>query len=141
MAKLQPETSVFQAELLAIDEAINWKIEHNVVCNIWSDSMSSLLGIKSLITLIIVQTLLSQYPYITINRVKAHNGHFGNEKFEQLAKRPTIEETAFNLQKTISFLKKILTQLYFDSWQREWKKEQIAVTLTTSYRKVALIPR
>ncbi|GBM17613.1 hypothetical protein AVEN_80905-1 [Araneus ventricosus] len=94
MAK--PENSVFQAEPLAIHEAIIWAIEQNVVCKIWSNSMSSLLAIKSLKT---VQALLSQYPNITIYWIKAHNGHLGNEKADLLAKRATIKGTAFNLKK------------------------------------------
>ncbi|GBN65252.1 hypothetical protein AVEN_35475-1 [Araneus ventricosus] len=104
MAKLQPENSVFKAELLAIHEAIIWAIERNVVCNIWSDSMSSLLAIKSLRTTNktakTVQTLLSQYPNITVYYINAHNGHLGNEKTDQLVSRATIEGTTFNLQKS-----------------------------------------
>ncbi|GBM85036.1 hypothetical protein AVEN_248968-1 [Araneus ventricosus] len=108
-----------QADLLAIHEDIIWAIEQNVVCNIWSDSMSSLLAIKSLKTTNktakTVQTLLSQHPNITTNWTKAHSGHLGNEKADHLAKRVTIEGTAFNLQKPISFLKKTLTQLFLAS--------------------------
>ncbi|GBM68991.1 hypothetical protein AVEN_158814-1 [Araneus ventricosus] len=66
MAKLQPENNEFQAGFLAIHEAIIWGIEQNAVCNIWSDSISSLLAIKSLKTTKktakTVQTLLSQHP-------------------------------------------------------------------------------
>ncbi|GBL75026.1 hypothetical protein AVEN_243818-1 [Araneus ventricosus] len=108
MVKLQPVYSVFQANLLAIHEAIIWAIEQNVVCNIWSDSMYCLLAIKSLKTTNkttkTAQTLFSQHPNITINCIKTLNGHLGNEKADQLAKRATIEGTAFNLQKPISFL-------------------------------------
>ncbi|GBL74795.1 hypothetical protein AVEN_243651-1 [Araneus ventricosus] len=43
MDKLQPENSVFMAELLAIHEAIIFAIEQNVVRNIWNDDMFSLL--------------------------------------------------------------------------------------------------
>ncbi|GBN29192.1 hypothetical protein AVEN_113970-1 [Araneus ventricosus] len=115
MAKLQPDNSALQAEFLAISEAIIWAIEQNVVCNIWGDSMSILLAIKSLKTTNqtakTVQTLLSQHRNITINWIKAHNGNLGNEKADQLAKIATIEGTAFNIQKTMSFLMKTLTQL------------------------------
>ncbi|GBO00148.1 hypothetical protein AVEN_96990-1 [Araneus ventricosus] len=93
MAKIQPENSVFQVELLAIYEAIIWATEQNVVCNIWSDSMSSLLAMKSLKTTNktakTAHTLLSQHPNITINWIKA--GHLGNEKADKLAKKDTIE--------------------------------------------------
>ncbi|GBM88237.1 hypothetical protein AVEN_146373-1 [Araneus ventricosus] len=84
MAKLQPENRGFQAELLAIHESIIWENQQTVVCNIWSDSISSLLATKSLKTTNktakTVQTLLFQHPNIRINWIKAHNGHLGNKK-------------------------------------------------------------
>ncbi|GBM45629.1 hypothetical protein AVEN_204759-1 [Araneus ventricosus] len=123
MAKLQPQNSVFQAELLAIHEAIIWAIEQTVVCNIWSYTISSLLALKSLKTINkTVRTLLSHHRNITINWIKVHSRHLGNEKADQLSKRSTLEGTAFNLRKPISFLKKTLTQLSLESWQRQWEE-------------------
>ncbi|GBM14758.1 hypothetical protein AVEN_72025-1 [Araneus ventricosus] len=91
MDKLQLENRVFQAELLAIHEAVIWVIQQNVVCNIWSDSMSRPLAIKSLKstnkTAKILQCLLTQHPNITTNCIKAHNGHLGNKTADRLAKR------------------------------------------------------
>ncbi|GBM00663.1 hypothetical protein AVEN_118014-1 [Araneus ventricosus] len=145
MANLQPENSVFQAELLVKHEAIIWAMEQNELFNVWSDSMARLLAIKSLKTTNktakAIQTLLSQNPNITINWIISHNGCLGNEKSDQLAKRATIQGTAFNLQKTIAFLKKTLTQLSMESWQREW--EEIATSRHTFdvLPKVALISR
>ncbi|GBN81720.1 hypothetical protein AVEN_158266-1 [Araneus ventricosus] len=145
MVKFQPENSLFQAELLAIYDAIIWAIEQNVVCNIWSDSMPSLLVIKSLKTTNktakTVQTLLSQYPNITIYWNKAHNGHLGNEKAYQSAKRATIEETALNLHKLVSFLKKTLEQFSLGSWNREWEEGTTSRHTFGVLPKVALISR
>ncbi|GBL81900.1 hypothetical protein AVEN_50497-1 [Araneus ventricosus] len=97
--QLQIENSLFQTELTVIHEAIIWAIKQNRVCNIWRDSMSNLLAMNSIKTnnktAKGVQTLLSQHPNITINWIKAHNGHLGNEYSDQLAKRATIEGTAF----------------------------------------------
>ncbi|GBM63746.1 hypothetical protein AVEN_275773-1 [Araneus ventricosus] len=88
--------------------------------------MSILLAIKSLKTTNqtakTVQTLLSQHRNITINWIKAHNGHLGNEKADQLAKRDTIGGTSFSLQKSVIFLKKTLTQLSLEPRQREMEE-------------------
>ncbi|GBM40490.1 hypothetical protein AVEN_28644-1 [Araneus ventricosus] len=97
-----------------------------MVCSICSDNMSSLLDIKSLKTIDKIakkiQTLLFQHRKIIIDWIKAHNGHLGNEKTDQLVKRATIEGTAFNIQKPISFLKKTLIQFSLEFWQREREK-------------------
>ncbi|GBM09247.1 hypothetical protein AVEN_59227-1 [Araneus ventricosus] len=107
--------------------------------------MSILFAIKSLKTTNktakTVQTLLSQHPNITINWIKAQNGHLGNEKTGQLAKRAAIEGTAFNLQKPVSFLKKTLTQLSLESWQREWEEGTTSRHTFDVLPKVALISK
>ncbi|GBN97752.1 hypothetical protein AVEN_115829-1 [Araneus ventricosus] len=103
MAKLQPENSVFQAELLEIHETIICAIAQNVI--------------------------------------KAHKGHLGNEKADQLEKRATIEGTAFNLQKPASFLKKALVQLSLEIWQREWEEGTTSCHTYDVLPKVALISR
>ncbi|GBM30133.1 hypothetical protein AVEN_78526-1 [Araneus ventricosus] len=107
--------------------------------------MSSFLALKSLKTTNktakTVQTLLSQFPNITINWIKAHNGHLGNENPDKVAKRATIEGTAFNLQKPVSFLKKTLTQLSLESWQREWEEGTTSRHTFDVSPTVALISR
>ncbi|GBM91561.1 hypothetical protein AVEN_205547-1 [Araneus ventricosus] len=104
MAKLQPENTAFQAELLAIHEAIIWAIEQNVVCNTWRDSKSSLLAIKSLKTINgtakTAPTLLFQHPKIIINWIKVGNGGLGNEKADKSAKRSYDRRNCFQSTKT-----------------------------------------
>ncbi|GBM80922.1 hypothetical protein AVEN_243216-1 [Araneus ventricosus] len=46
-----------------------------------------------------------------------------------------MEGTAFNLQKQISFLKKTLTQLSLETWQREWEEG------TTSRHTFDVLPK
>ncbi|GBL78315.1 hypothetical protein AVEN_42848-1 [Araneus ventricosus] len=107
--------------------------------------MSSLLAIKSLKTsnktAKTVQTLLSQFPNITINWIKAHDSHLGNEKANKLAKRATIEGTAFNLHRPVSLLKKTLAQLSLESWQREWEEGTTSRYTSDVLPMVALISR
>ncbi|GBM09768.1 hypothetical protein AVEN_196554-1, partial [Araneus ventricosus] len=61
-----------------------------------------------------------------------------NEKADHLAKRATIGGTGFNLQKPVSFLKKTLTQLSPEYWQREREEEKTGRYTFDVLPKVAL---
>ncbi|GBL91697.1 hypothetical protein AVEN_71347-1 [Araneus ventricosus] len=92
-AKLSSHNAVFQAETLAIKEAINWTNSKGIPTSIWSDSESALRAIssfKSSNSLIqeTQQTLL-QNPSMQLNWIKAHIGFLGNEAADNLAKQAT----------------------------------------------------
>ncbi|GBL91804.1 hypothetical protein AVEN_172733-1 [Araneus ventricosus] len=58
MAQLRPFNTVFQAELLAMQEACLWARKTNQQVKVWSDSESSLHSIASIDT----KSLIAQEP-------------------------------------------------------------------------------
>ncbi|GBN24451.1 hypothetical protein AVEN_124403-1 [Araneus ventricosus] len=86
-----------------------------------------------------VQNLLSQHRNITINWIKAQNCHLGNKQADQLAKRATMEGTAFNPQNPIISFKK--THLSLESWQIEWEEGKTSRPTCDVLPKVALISK
>ncbi|GBL72607.1 hypothetical protein AVEN_127869-1 [Araneus ventricosus] len=111
-AKLSPHNSVFQVEILAIKEAINWASSKGISVSIWSDSESALRAIssfKSSNPLIEgTQQDLLQNPSMQLNWIKAHVGFLGNEAADNLAKQATKEGTHLHFQAPKYHLKKCL---------------------------------
>ncbi|GBM22999.1 hypothetical protein AVEN_226536-1 [Araneus ventricosus] len=93
MAKLSPHNTFFQAENLAIKEAINWANSKGISTSIWSDSESALRAnssCKNSNSLIQeTQQDLLQNPSMQLKWIKAHVG---------LAKKATKEGTHLHLQ-------------------------------------------
>ncbi|GBN75773.1 hypothetical protein AVEN_259212-1 [Araneus ventricosus] len=123
-AKLSPHNTVFQAETLAIKEAINWTNPKGISTSIWSDSESALRAIssfKSSSPLIQkTQQAFLQNPSMQLNWIKAHVGFLGNEVADNLAKQATKEGTHLHLQAPKRHLKKILMNLSLNKWQQDW---------------------
>ncbi|GBM25378.1 hypothetical protein AVEN_12313-1 [Araneus ventricosus] len=106
-AKLIPHNTVFQAETLAIKEAIKSVNSKGISTSIWSDSKSALRTISSFkISNPLIQETqqaLLQNPSMQLNRIKAHVGFLGNEV---LAKKAAKEGTHLHLQAPKCHLKK-----------------------------------
>ncbi|GBM28085.1 hypothetical protein AVEN_66569-1 [Araneus ventricosus] len=101
-AKLNPHNTVFQAETVAITEAINWANSKGISTSIWSDSESALRAIssyKSSNPLIQeTQQALLHNLSMQLNWIKAHIGFLGNEAADNLVKQATKEGTHLHLQ-------------------------------------------
>ncbi|GBO18413.1 hypothetical protein AVEN_215836-1 [Araneus ventricosus] len=95
MAQLSPFNTVFQAELLAIQEACLWVSKTNQQIKVWSDSKSSLHSIASIDTKSPIaqqtQEILLKSTNIKLGWIKAHVGYSGNEAADVLAKKATQE--------------------------------------------------
>ncbi|GBO28785.1 hypothetical protein AVEN_245223-1 [Araneus ventricosus] len=95
MAQLSPFNTVFQAELLPIQEACLLASKTNQHIKVWSDSESSLHSIASIDTKspIVQQTqeILLKSTNIKLGWIKAHVGYSGNEAADVLAKKATQE--------------------------------------------------
>ncbi|GBM55193.1 hypothetical protein AVEN_182145-1 [Araneus ventricosus] len=111
-AKLSPHNTVFQAETLAIEEAINWANSKGISTSIWGDSESALRAISSFKSSnpLIQETeqALLQNSSMQLNWIKAHVGFLGNEAANNIAKQ---EETHLHLQAPKCHLKKMLLNL------------------------------
>ncbi|GBM37136.1 hypothetical protein AVEN_205580-1 [Araneus ventricosus] len=129
LGKLSQDNNIFQAELLAIHQAILHHINSKTQVKIWSDSLSSLQAIlnpTSPYPLVRdIQKQLQSKNNIYIGWVKAHIGHYGNETADELAKKAINEGTIINIKKPLSSLKKSLNQELLEKWQLEWNKGKV----------------
>ncbi|GBO13745.1 hypothetical protein AVEN_120128-1 [Araneus ventricosus] len=102
MAHLSPFNTVFQAELLAIQEARLWESKTNQQVNVWSDSLSSLHSIASIDTKSPIaqqtQEILLKSTNIKLEWIRAHFGYSGNEAAEVLAKKANRRESPHTSQ-------------------------------------------
>ncbi|GBM82217.1 hypothetical protein AVEN_265661-1, partial [Araneus ventricosus] len=89
LGKLSQDNNIFQAELLAIHQAILHHINSKTQVKIWSDSLSSLQAILNPTSphplVRDIQKQLQSKNNIYIGWVKAHIGHYGNETADELA--------------------------------------------------------
>ncbi|GBM95702.1 hypothetical protein AVEN_93190-1 [Araneus ventricosus] len=96
---LVPHNTVFQAETLAIKEAINWANSKEISTSSWSDSESALRAISSFKSSnSLIQQALLQNPSMQLNWIKAHVAFLGNEAADNLANQATEEGTQLHLQ-------------------------------------------
>lgn len=122
--------SIFQAECLAIQKAIQWSILNNLKeIYIFTDSISALLNLNNLYPKdnITCQTLLllSTNSNLKINLcwVKAHVNVEGNERADALAKLPLKYNLEINNPKILiplSYLNSYLNNNILNDWQHDW---------------------
>ena len=131
--KLNAACSVFQAELYAIDRALEWATQHlNTDLTIFSDSLSSLnaIGNRSnshqLVVSIHAKIMnLKQHHNISFIWVKAHAGVIGNEEADAAAKHATIIRTATVYNKfPLSHVKRIIRQECQSEWAFEYESAE-----------------
>ncbi|GBM88565.1 Putative protein in type-1 retrotransposable element R1DM [Araneus ventricosus] len=117
-SKLNPESTVFQAELYALQKAVQLATKNpNTKIIIFSDSKASIQAVsnprsRNKMAREIFASLLEN-PEIQLNWIKAHVGYQGNEKADQLAKEAadSISLPQF-LHLSKSHLKSQLTNIY-----------------------------
>ena len=122
------ENSVFQAELMAILQAIKWfKTTNYTSCLINSDSLSGLNALQDTqttdyLTQQILHQLHSTEKHIYFSWVRGHVGLHGNERADALAREAAINShsnflfTPFPL----SFIKRKLKLSLLSTWQQSW---------------------
>ncbi|GBN02556.1 hypothetical protein AVEN_89522-1 [Araneus ventricosus] len=125
-AQLHTDNNIFQAELLAINQAILFHQNKSNPSFIWTDSLSSLQAIQNPTSphplVQEIQNQLHSNKSIHIGWVRAHVGHLGNESADALAKDAIIHGTSFSLLKPLSHLKKLLNQELLTNWKKDWDK-------------------
>ncbi|GBM04867.1 hypothetical protein AVEN_252814-1 [Araneus ventricosus] len=136
MAQLSPFNTVFQAELLAIQEACLWASKTNQQIKVWSDSESSLHSIASIDTKSPIaqqtQEILLKLTNIKLEWIKAHAGYSGNEAADVLAKKATQEEIPTFIPAPRNHIKSLLQK---ESIQKNGTMEKQAGAFITFYQK------
>ncbi|XP_071036434.1 uncharacterized protein [Parasteatoda tepidariorum] len=115
--------SVFEAELMAIREAINYAAKQEEQTTIYTDSLSSLheLTDPTYKNTIVHDIKHAWRQSISLNLIKAHAGHAGNEEADQLAKEAVrldiIENTTWL---TPIQIKSIINNHIMARWKLDW---------------------
>jgi ribonuclease HI len=136
-AYLGTMTTVFQAEIFAIGQAAHYIILHKDILNrgiesidIITDSKAALLAIDSICTSskIVYDCMkaldkLQESVDVTIHWTKAHVGHIGNERADQLAKEGT-HKRSYQVEPILpvprSWIKKKINQYIHQEWTNRW---------------------
>ncbi|GBN75428.1 hypothetical protein AVEN_220547-1 [Araneus ventricosus] len=111
--KLNTFNSVFQAELAAIEFAVNWTVKEKVKVNIHTDSLSSISAINSANTRSefvnkVKSNIFKAKNMVGLSWVKAHVGIPGNELADQQAKLAITSGEKFVIPAPYSHLKGLL---------------------------------
>lgn len=131
--KLNPEASVYQAELCAINQSLIWLMQNHTLqniksANLFSDSKSSLLAISKFSQqnpeIQKIQLNLSSLKNIITIKLfwtKAHVGNMGNELADSMAKQATTKhEIDIILPLARTYIKNQLHKLRITEWSRAW---------------------
>ncbi|XP_023235501.1 uncharacterized protein LOC111634899 [Centruroides sculpturatus] len=125
--RLGDACSVYQAELLAIDRAVDWvaEMKHLEPIIIYSDSMAAVNTLRQFkdtnnISLNIKKNIKHNGLNIRVEWVKAHAGNPGNERVDLLAKEATLIPEVYYDKIPISGIKKQLRTCTYNEWQDRW---------------------
>ncbi|GBL55586.1 hypothetical protein AVEN_250688-1 [Araneus ventricosus] len=123
--KLNTFNSVFQAELAAIEFAVNWAVKEKVKVNIHTDSLSSISAINSANTRSefvnkVKSNIFRAKNMVGLSWVKAHVGIPGNELADQQAKLAITSGEKFVIPAPYSHLKGLLKNYIVNEWNEYW---------------------
>ncbi|GBN07339.1 hypothetical protein AVEN_36075-1 [Araneus ventricosus] len=123
--KLNTFNSVFQAELTAIEFAVNWAVKEKVKVNIHTDSLSSISVINSANTRSefvnkVKSNIFKAKNMVGLSWVKAHVGIPGNELADQQAKLAITSGEKFVIPAPHSHLKCLLKNCIVNKWNEYW---------------------
>ena len=134
--RLPMHTTVFQAEIIAIDEAckkfIDTKQSNMQYIKIFSDSQAAILALNSntvtssLIkqTIITLNQLADSTERVELCWIKAHVGHEGNERADQLAQEAVKNsQVGFNTPQSWACYKAQLKDKIYREWERRWTND------------------
>ncbi|GBM98623.1 hypothetical protein AVEN_118818-1, partial [Araneus ventricosus] len=123
--KLNTFNSVFQAELAAIEFAVNWAVKEKVKVNIHTDSLSSISAINSADTRSefvnkVKSNIYKAKNMVGLSWVKAHVGIPGNELADQQTKLAITSGEKFVIPAPYSHLKGLLKNYIVNEWNEYW---------------------
>ncbi|KAJ4447833.1 hypothetical protein ANN_09841 [Periplaneta americana] len=124
--KLSSECSVFQAELLALRDAIKWCSQSGYSACVHSDSQSAVISINDKYNTYIIASeirtlIMKSVVHICITWVRGHTGIVGNERADELAKMAANSDVplSYNLC-PLSYIKKVAKEHYMQEWNERW---------------------
>ncbi|GBN90281.1 Putative protein in type-1 retrotransposable element R1DM [Araneus ventricosus] len=125
--RLSDHCSVFQAEAVAIKNAIKWKRSNfpTSKCHIHTDSLSVLMALQNchIHHDIISWIRLNIDEHTALHWVKAHIGIIGNETADKAAKSAAAKEVVDSpLGIPQSSIKRQLKSLLISEWQQRWDR-------------------
>ncbi|GBM94020.1 Putative protein in type-1 retrotransposable element R1DM [Araneus ventricosus] len=123
--KLNIYNSVFQAELAAIQHAANWAASNNYKINIFTDSLSSIMALKSAhsrsqFVNTTKQILSTARDLVGLSWVKAHVGIPGNEWADQHAKLAISVGEELEIPAPRSYLNRKIKSYILHNWLTYW---------------------
>ncbi|GBM43369.1 hypothetical protein AVEN_166109-1 [Araneus ventricosus] len=123
--QLSPKNSIFQVELIALQEAVKYAQNHQTQVKIWSNSQSSLKALLNQKSNSSIARSIQDYLYNTHNiRLDwlDHVGHLGSDKADELAKEAITSKKAAVLTVPLprSSAKQDLKQRALAKWQSRW---------------------
>ncbi|GBM29165.1 hypothetical protein AVEN_50201-1 [Araneus ventricosus] len=123
--KLNTFNSLFQAELAAIEFAVNWAVKEKVKVNIHTDSLSSISAINSANTRSefvnkVKSNIFKAKNMVGLSWVKAHVGIPGNELADQQAKLAITSGEKFVIPAPYYHLKGLLKNYIVNKWNEYW---------------------
>lgn len=125
--KLRNQNSVFQAEFLALRDAIQWSISQNIPrVKIFSDSQSVLMATQNLYPRsdcvgAFLRNLANSSLEVSCSWVRGHSGDPGNELADTLAKDALMLEDVFEHPYPQAELKAILKRVMLQEWTTRWE--------------------
>jgi len=129
--------TVFQAELIAISEALDWLVadgKHQGDCEIRTDSQSARYALRSksissrLVLDILEKLERAQASHkVVISWIKGHADHTGNEFADALAKSGCTSLIVKEVPISVATLKARVHALFLEVWQKRWSTEPSCV--------------
>ncbi|XP_023239230.1 uncharacterized protein LOC111637870 [Centruroides sculpturatus] len=134
--RLDKNCSVFQAELLAIQMAIDWINDnfYNIVVHIYTDSMSACNIIHSMKPHPVAENIRNKINASSctfgVYWTRSHQGTPGNERADSLAKAAALDPTISISYRKLSrnTLRTILWEEAVNIWQTTWNQNNHCIT-------------
>ncbi|GBO14056.1 Retrovirus-related Pol polyprotein from type-1 retrotransposable element R1 [Araneus ventricosus] len=125
--RLKDHSSVFQAELSALHQALIWKHANRPHhrCDIFTDSMSALKVLQKPRNNLVEDVKAILDDTVSLHWVKAHVGIEGNEAADKASKEATTKPNIdLHLDLPIRSLKTILKGKLLEHWQKTWEDRE-----------------